>query len=120
VIQRDGRWLTSQSVREFDVLVEHDGPLFVADDVVAVQAVAVRVEVVFALRALIALAKRRLVTRMLGLGPYATFLFRSKVLCPPDGACHADATMRGRLATRHAALDGFQHVVADIVADPVG
>ena len=44
----------------------------------------------------------------------------SKVLCPPDGACHADATMRGRLATRHAALDGFQHVVADIVADPVG
>jgi len=61
---------------------------------------------------------------MLGLGPYATFLFRSaaqalcsKVLCPPNGACQADATMRGRLATRHAALDGFQHVVADIVAE---
>ena len=44
----------------------------------------------------------------------------SKGLCPPDGACQADATMRGRVATRHAALDGFQHVVADIVADPVG
>src|SRR5271156_3740459 len=41
----------------------------------------------------------------------------SNVLCPPDGACQADATMRGRLATRHAALDGFQHVVADIVAE---
>jgi len=28
--------------------------------------------------------------------------------------------MRGGLATRHAALDGFQHFVADIVADPFG
>jgi hypothetical protein len=35
------------SIREFDVLVENDGPLLVAHDVVAVQAVAELVEVVF-------------------------------------------------------------------------
>ena len=44
-----------RSVREFDVLVEDDGPLFVAHDVVSVQAVAELVEVVLALRALVAL-----------------------------------------------------------------
>ena len=35
----------------------------------------------------------------------------------PDGARQTDAAMRGGLATRHAALDGFQHFVADIVAE---
>src|SRR5271163_1932581 len=39
----------------------------------------------------------------------------SKVLCPPDGACQADATMRGGLLTGHATFDGFQHIVADIL-----
>ena len=34
-----------------------------------------------------------------------------------DGARQTDAAMRGGLATRHAALDGFQHFVADIVAE---
>jgi len=34
-----------------------------------------------------------------------------------NGARQTDAAMRGGLATRHAALDGFQHFVADIVAE---
>jgi putative SOS response-associated peptidase YedK len=37
--------------------------------------------------------RRELVSMRWGLVPYLC----SKVLCPPDGACHADATMRGRL-----------------------
>ena len=46
--------LGGESIREFDVLVEHDVSLLVAHDVVAVQAVAELIEIVFALGALVA------------------------------------------------------------------
>ena len=57
-----------RSVREFDVLVENDGPLLVAHDVVSVQAVAELVEVVFALRALVALGGQDRVADLAGVG----------------------------------------------------
>src|ERR1700722_10310026 len=59
---------TPRSIRKLDVLVEYDGSLFVAHDVVAVQAVAELVEVVFALGALVALGREDGFADLAGVG----------------------------------------------------
>src|SRR5208337_4359385 len=56
------------SVREFDMLVEDDHAFFVAHDVVAVQAVAEFVEIVFALGALVALGRQDRGADLVGVG----------------------------------------------------
>src|SRR5580698_1401395 len=56
------------SIRKLDVLVEHDRPLLVAHDVVAVEAVAVLVEIVFALGALVALGREDRGADLVGVG----------------------------------------------------
>src|SRR5271168_5103304 len=56
------------SVLELDMLVEDDHAFFVAHDVVAVQAVAEFVEIVFALGALVALGRQDRGANLVGVG----------------------------------------------------